>query len=96
MQCLHKAVYLWPNRTFRMTGIRANLKWLTTYSSVLTFALEYACKSDLERIILLLLLSFPLVGVAEFPFPGQKPLRLLPFLIGMMVLSLYYWKRPRP
>ncbi len=76
--------------------ILANLKWITGYSSVLAFALAFPRKSHLEWIIFVLLLSFPLIGLAGSPFPRLEPLRQLPFLIGIPLLALYFWKRPRP
>ncbi|HJL69623.1 MAG TPA: hypothetical protein QGI30_02040, partial [Anaerolineales bacterium] len=76
--------------------IFANLKWMTAFAGVLAFALAFPRKSGLEWIIFVLLLSFPLVGVAGFAFPALEPLRLLPFLIGMPLLAFYFWKRLRP
>jgi len=41
-------------------------------TSVLAFALAVRRKSGLERIVFVLLLSFPLVGVYGFQFPEME------------------------
>ncbi len=76
--------------------ILANLKWMTAFSSGLAFVLAFPRHYGLEWIVFVLLVSFPLVGVAGLPFPALEPLRLLPFLLGMPLLDFYFWKGPRP
>ena len=58
-------------------------------TSVLAFALAVRRKSGLERIVFVLLLSFPLVGVYGFQFPEMELLWLMTFLISIPLLALY-------
>lgn len=71
----------------------ANLKWMAAFATLYTFGLVWPRDNWLERVIMVLMLLFPLFGVLGVIYPGLIPYRGLFFFIGMALFAWYFWKR---
>lgn len=72
-----------------------NLKWMAAFATLLAFGLVFPRETWLERIIMGLMLLFPLVGVLGVAAPGLIAIRGLFFLVGMPLFAVYFGKRAR-
>lgn len=71
----------------------ANLKWMAAFATLYAFGLVWPRDNWLERVILIVMLLFPLFGVLGVIYPGLIPYRGLFFLIGMPLFASYFWKK---
>jgi hypothetical protein len=68
----------------------ANLKWMAAFATLYAFGLVWPRESWLERIIMILMLLFPLFGVLGVMIPGLVPYRGLFFFFGMPLFAWYF------
>ena len=73
----------------------ANLKWMAAFATLYAFGLVWPRESWLERIIMIVMLLFPLFGVLGVLAPGLVPYRGLFFFVGMPLFAWYFWKQTR-
>lgn len=73
--------------------VLTNLKWMGAFGTLYAFGLVFPRASWLERMIAILMLAFPLVGVLGVANPGLIVVRGLFFLIGMPLFAGYFWRK---
>ncbi len=73
----------------------ANLKWMAAFATLYAFGLVWPRKSWLERIIMIVMLLFPLFGILGVMIPGLVPYRGLFFFLGMPLFAWYFWRQTR-
>ena len=73
----------------------ANLKWMAAFATLYAFGLVWPRGSWLERVIVVLMLSFPLFGVLGVARPELVPYRGFYFFVGMPLFGWYFWQQTR-
>lgn len=68
----------------------ANLKWMAAFATLYAFGLVWPRESWLERIIMILMLLFPLFGVLGVMIPVLVLYRGLFFFVGMPLFAWYF------
>ena len=73
----------------------ANLKWMAAFATLYAFGLVWPRESWLERVIMVVMLLFPLFGVLGVMMPGLVPYRGFFFFVGMPLFAWYFWRQAR-
>lgn len=80
-----------PDRT--LVYVIANLKWMGAFVAFYAFGLAWPRDGWLNRVMMGLMLLFPLVGILGVVLPGLVALRGIFFLIGMPLFAWYFWRQ---
>jgi hypothetical protein len=72
-----------------------HLKWIGAFTALLAYGLIFPRELWRERLIVALMLLFPLVGALGIALPELVPVRGLFFLIGMPLFAFDFWMRSR-
>ena len=72
--------------------ILTTLKWTAGFATLYAFGLIFPRETLFERIIMALMLVFPLFGAVSVASPSLIPLRGLFLLIGMILFAIYFWQ----
>ena len=75
--------------------ILANLKWMAAFATLYAFGLVWPRGSWLDRVIVVLMLTFPLFGVLGVARPELVPYRGFYFFVGMPLFGWYFWRQSR-
>ena len=73
-------------------GVLGNLKWMSSFATLYAFGLIWPTAGWFNRVLIGLMLLFPLVGVLGVAFPGLVEMRGLFFLLGMPLFALAFWR----
>jgi hypothetical protein len=88
---LHGNSELTPSLPFHYyaTGI----KWMGAFMAVGMQLLVFPRGTTLERTIVALMCTFPLLGAVSIAWPALAPLRAIFFVVGLPLLVVYFHKR---
>lgn len=75
-----------------LVGILGNLKWMASFATLYGFGLIFPTQGWLNRIVIGLMLLFPLLGVLGVAFPALIEVRGLFFLLGMPLFAATFWR----
>ena len=75
-----------------LISILNNLKWMASFATLYGFGLIFPTTGWLNRLVIGLMLLFPLVGVLGIAFPALIELRGLFFLLGMPLFAIVFWR----
>lgn len=84
-----------PAPDFMLPYLLGHLKWAGAFVTLFAFGLAFPRGTLLEKIILGLMLLFPVVGVLGIVNPSLIVVRGLFFLIGMPLFAVYFWQQSR-
>lgn len=73
----------------------SGLKWMSAFISVAITLLVFPRRTRLEKLLVLVMLSFPVGGALSIAYPDLLPLRALFFVIGMPLFAIYFTGRSR-
>jgi len=71
------------------------LKWLGAFSAIGFFALVFPTRTTFERLLVILMCTFPLGGALSIAFPRLFLMRALFFVLGFPLFAVYFWQRAR-
>lgn len=77
-------------------GVLGNLKWMSSFATLYAFGLIWPTDGWFNRVLIGLMLLFPLVGVLGVASPALVELRGLFFLLGMPLFALAFWRGRGP
>lgn len=80
------------NPAITLIGILGNLKWMASFATLYGFGLIFPTEGWLNRIVMGLMLLFPLLGVLGVAFPALIEVRGLFFLLGMPLFAFTFWR----
>jgi hypothetical protein len=69
------------------------MKWMLAFAAVGLQLLVFPRRTALERTIVGVMCTFPILGAVSIAWPALSPLRALFFVIGMPLLVVYFHKR---
>jgi hypothetical protein len=69
------------------------LKWIAAFTSVGLTTLVFPCRSAFERLIVLVMATFPLGGALSIARPDLAPLRAIFFVVGLPLLAILFTRR---
>lgn len=75
-----------------LIGILGNLKWMASFATLYGFGLIFPTQGWLNRVVMGLMLLFPLLGVLGVAFPALIEVRGLFFLSGMPLFAATFWR----
>lgn len=84
-----------PAPDFMLPYLLGHLKWAGAFATLFPFALAFPRRTTLEKLLLILMLLFSLVGVLGIANPSLVSLRGLFFLGGMPLFAVYFWLQSR-
>lgn len=84
-----------PAPDFMLPYLLGHLKWAGAFVTLFAFGNAFPRGTLLEKIILGLMLLFPLVGVLGIANPPLVAVRGLFFLGGMPLFAVYFWQQSR-
>jgi hypothetical protein len=84
-----------PAPDFMLPYLLGHLKWAGAFVTLFAFGVAFPRGTLLEKIILGLMLLFPLVGVLGIANPPLVAVRGLFFLGGMPLFAVYFWQQSR-
>ena len=70
-----------------------SLKWMAAFAAVGMQLLVFPRRTALERIIVAVMCTFPILGAISIARPSLLPLRALFFVIGLPLLAVYFHRR---
>lgn len=79
----------WLPLHYLATGV----KWMAAFSAVGMQLLVFPRHTTLERGIVAVMCTFPLLGAISIAWPSLAPMRALFFVVGMPMLVVYFRKR---
>ena len=79
----------WLPLHYLATGV----KWMAAFSAVGMQLLVFPRRTTLERSIVAVMCTFPVLGAVSIAWPALAPLRALFFVVGMPMLAVYFHKR---
>ena len=68
------------------------LKWLGAFSALGFFALVFPTRTTFERILVILMCTFPLGGALSIASPQFFLMRALFFVVGFPLFAVYFWQ----
>lgn len=71
------------------------LKWTAAFGTLYAFGLIFPRGTLLERGIMVLMLAFPVFGIAGLVQPSLIAFRGLFFLVGMPLFAWYFWQKAK-
>jgi hypothetical protein len=71
------------------------LKWAGAFVTLFPFGVAFPRGTLFEKILIALMLLFPLVGVLGIANPPLVAVRGLFFLVGMPLFAVYFWQQSR-
>jgi len=81
----------WLPLHYLATGV----KWMAAFTAVGMQLLVFPRRTGLERSIVAVMATFPVLGAVSIAWPALAPLRAIFFVIGMPMLAVYFNKRGR-
>jgi hypothetical protein len=84
-----------PEPDFWLPYVLGHLKWAGSFVTLFAFGLGFPRQTLLDKVLLGLMLLFPLVGVLGIAISPLVALRGLFFLVGMPLFAAYFWQRSR-
>jgi hypothetical protein len=79
----------WLPLHYLATGV----KWMAAFGAVGMQLLVFPRRTGLEKTIVAVMVTFPVLGAVSIAWPGLAPLRAIFFVIGMPLLAVYFRKR---
>jgi hypothetical protein len=73
--------------------LATGVKWLAAFTAVGMLLLVFPRRTALERSIVAVMSTFPVLGAVSVAVPGLAPLRALFFVIGLPLLAVYFRQR---
>lgn len=73
--------------------ILTTLKWTAAFGTLYAFGLVFPRKMRLEKLMVVLMLSFPVFGALSTALPALILGRSLFLLAGMVIFAVYFWQR---
>lgn len=74
-----------------LIGVLGNLKWMASFATLYLFGLIFPLEGWFNRLLIGLMLLFPIIGVLGIAFPVLVELRGLFFLVGMPLFAFVFW-----
>lgn len=75
-----------------LIAVLGQLKWAASFATLYIFGLIFPVGGRLNPILIVLMLTFPLIGVLGIAFPMLVGLRGLFFLVGMPLFAWTFWQ----
>jgi hypothetical protein len=79
----------WLPLHYLATGV----KWMAAFAAVGMQLLVFPRRTTLERSIVAVMCTFPVLGAVSIAWPALAPLRAIFFVIGLPLLAVYFRKR---
>lgn len=81
-----------PAPDFMLPFLLGHLKWAGAFATLYIFGVAFPRRTLFDKILLALMLLFPLIGVLGIANPLLVALRGLFFLGGMPLFAIYFWR----
>jgi hypothetical protein len=81
----------WLPLHYLATGV----KWMAAFTAVGMLLLVFPRRTMLERSIVAVMSTFPVLGAVSIAWPALAPLRAIFFVIGLPLLAVYFHRRAR-
>ena len=88
---LHGNSELMPSLPFHYYA--TGMKWIAAFTAVGMQLLVFPRNTALERVIVAVMCTFPLLGAVSIAWPNLAPLRAIFFIVGLPLLAVYFHKR---
>jgi len=88
---LHANSELVPSLPFHYYA--TGMKWIAAFTAVGMQLLVFPRRTLLERVIVAVMCTFPLLGAVSIAWPDLAPLRAIFFVVGLPLLVVYFHKR---
>ncbi|HYL37756.1 MAG TPA: hypothetical protein VEV17_17710 [Bryobacteraceae bacterium] len=88
---LHGNAELAPSLPFHYYATQ--VKWMAAFAAVGMQLLVFPRRTALERAIVAVMCTFPLLGAVSIAWPALMPLRALFFVVGLPLLMVYFHQR---
>lgn len=73
--------------------LATSVKWMAAFTAVGMQLLVFPRRTALERSIVVVMCTFPILGAISTAWPALAPLRALFFVVGLPLLAIYFHKR---
>jgi hypothetical protein len=84
-----------PDPDFMLPYVLTHLKWAASFVTLFAFGLAFPRRTLLEKVLLVAMLLYPLVGILGIANSPLVAVRGLFFLIGMPLFAIYFWQQSR-
>jgi len=91
LAALHGNSELTPSLPFHYYA--TSVKWMAAFTGVGMLLLVFPRRTALERTIVAVMCTFPVLGAVSIAWPTLAPLRAVFFVIGLPLLAVYFHKR---
>jgi len=73
--------------------LATGVKWMAAFAAIGMLLLVFPRRTILERAIVVVMATFPLLGAVSIAWPALAPLRAIFFVVGLPLLAVYFRRR---